>query len=165
MFPSVCVPNIPVKSQYILPVLIYSHDNRFHMNTVAAPQNHEIRLRVGILNRAHPEKSTLTLSPAAVPVHNRDDAGEEQVNDTIFARPGDTITWIIDDPDITSILVMDDNKKQNVFELDPAPLFGSSSWSGVVDRKINGRKEESYTICWSQDGITFCYDPKIVVNP
>jgi plastocyanin len=135
------------------------------MNTEATPQNHEIRLKVGILNRAHPEKSTLTLIPAEVPVSNRGDTAEEQLGDTIYARPGDTITWIIDDPDITSILVMDDNKKQNVFELDPAPLMGSTRWSGLVDRKIKGRKEESYTICWSQDGMTYCFDPKIVVNP
>lgn len=110
---------------------------------------HEIHIRIGLTDMHHPDKSTLTLS----------DNGETTV------KPGDTVTWIIDDPSITSILVKDDNKGANVFDPDPAPLSGSTRWSGTVNKNIRKKSTESYLICWSQTGITYCYDPQIKVNP
>jgi plastocyanin len=138
-----------------------------------APQNYDILITAGQINRSHPEQSTLTLKlRAPVPVGSgemaeviQEDPSELKPGDSIDVRPGDTVTWIIQDPDISSILIMDDNKNRNVFESNPAPVFGSRNWMGVIDRTINGRKEETYAICWSQHGITYCYDPKITVNP
>jgi plastocyanin len=138
-----------------------------------APQRHDILISAGEINRAHPEQSTLTLklrTAALVPqVDNAELAQQEhselKPGDEIEVKPGDIVTWFIEDPDISSILVMDDNKNKNVFESNPSPVFGSRSWSGVIDKAIRGNKVETYTICWSQHGITYCYDPKITVNP
>ena len=111
--------------------------------------SHQIHIKAGSIDMIHPDKSTLTLS----------DSGDTEV------KPGDTVTWIIDEPSITSILVKDDNKNANVFDPDPAPLTGSTSWSGTVNKHIKKKSKETYMICWSQAGITYCFDPQIKVNP
>jgi plastocyanin len=139
-----------------------------------APQQYDILIFAGIINYDHPEQSTLTLKlrdPYPVVEGECADVAETQQQhadfkpgDDINVKPGDRITWIIQDPDISSILVMDDNKNKNVFESNPSPVKGSTNWSGIIDRTINGRKEETYSICWSQQGMTYCYDPKITVN-
>lgn len=110
--------------------------------------NHDILIKVGTLNMEEPDKSTLDLS----------DGGTSTINS------GDTVTWIIDDKQISSIVIMDDNKNANVFSPDPRPIKGSTSWMGRAKR-VSKKEEETYTICWSQGGMVFCFDPKIVVNP
>ena len=83
--------------------------------------------------------------------------------DTVV-KPGDTVIWINMVASISSFLIRDDNKNSDVFEPDPAPVEGSNIWRGRV-RKGNKKKEEHYTIFWSQGGMTFRYDPVIKVNP
>lgn len=137
------------------------------------PQNFDILIYAGVINIAHPEQSTLTLKlrgpyPATDESTTTDPAqheqGELKPGDDIGVKPGDKVTWIIMESAISSILVMDDNKNKNVFESGPAPVSGTTNWSGIIDKKIVGRKEETYAICWSQGGLTYCYDPKITVN-
>jgi hypothetical protein len=110
--------------------------------------NHDIFIRLGKTNLDEPDKSTLDLS----------DGG------TSVIKSGDTVTWIIDDKAISSILVMDDNRHNNVFAPDPKPVKGSTSWMAKA-KEVKKEEVETYTICWVQDGQVFCYDPKIVVNP
>jgi plastocyanin len=114
--------------------------------------HHHIRITNSMPNKAHPDKSALELS----------DSGITRVN------PGDHVTWIIDAKEITSILVKDDNIHVNLFEPDPhpvAPEKKDSEWTGTVQQKLQKGAEESYTICWTQAGETYCFDPKIQVNP
>jgi plastocyanin len=141
--------------------------------TPTLPQNHEVFIDVAEPNEAHPEQSTLVLNSTSffeeetsetIDV-NQGNTKAVNSGDSIGVKPGDTVTWIVKASGITSILVMDDNRRANVFESNPSPVFGGINWSGVVDRSIVGRKVETYSICWSQNGKVYCYDPKIVVNP
>jgi hypothetical protein len=121
------------------------HDNQH--------KNHVIFIIGSVPNFEHPDKSKLILS----------DAGDTTVD------PGDTVVWINMVSGISSFLIRDDNKISNVFEPDPSPVQGSTNWKGTVKLGILNAKQkqqsERYTICWSQDGMTFCYDPVIKLNP
>jgi plastocyanin len=110
--------------------------------------NHDIFIRLGKTNLDEPDKSTLELS----------DGGTSNI------KSGDTVTWIIDDKEITSILVMDDNRHNNVFAPDPRPEKGSRNWTARA-KEVKKLEVETYTICWAQNGQVFCYDPQIIVNP
>jgi hypothetical protein len=114
--------------------------------------HHRIRITASAPNRIQPDKSMLEMS----------DGGMTHV------KQGDTVTWIIDVRAMTSILIKDDNIHVNLFEPDPkpeAPAKRDSEWSGKISDNLLGGVEENYTICWSQDGETYCFDPKIQVNP
>jgi hypothetical protein len=111
--------------------------------------NHEICILDAHPNPGHPDKSSLRLSDNGLSVINS----------------GDTVTWIIPEGSmISSIVVFDDNRNSNVFAPDPKPVPGSTSWMGTA-KAVTSTKQETYTICWSQNGMTYCFDPKIVVNP
>ncbi|MDZ4708285.1 MAG: hypothetical protein SH818_07765 [Saprospiraceae bacterium] len=111
--------------------------------------HHKIKITGSIPNRKHPNLSTLSLS----------DMGRTHV------KAGDTVTWIIDVKEITSILIKDDNSS-DLFHPDPAPVSPAkkdSAWSGKIKEGVKSGSE-FYTICWSQGGETYCYDPVIQVN-
>lgn len=112
-------------------------------------KNHQIKILKAHPNRLQPDKSRLELSD----------------NGNTEAHSGDEVTWVVEDSDITSIIIMDDNKLSNVFSPDPKPVGGSSrNWTGKTKSVVH-TQVESYTICWAQDGQVYCYDPQIVVNP
>lgn len=110
--------------------------------------DYKIFIKLAKPNFDSPDKSTLDLSD----------------NGTTSIHSGDTVTWIIDDKDITSIVVMDDNRHRNVFSPDPRPEKDGKSWKAQA-KKVDKLEVETYTICWAQDGKVFCYDPQIIVNP
>jgi plastocyanin len=111
--------------------------------------HHEIVIHAAHPNVHQPDKSRLDLSD----------------NGNTVAKAGDTVSWIVNDPSITSIIVMDDNKLSNVFSPDPKPVGGGTkNWTGRTKPVIH-TQVESYTICWAQNGQVYCYDPQIVVNP
>jgi hypothetical protein len=118
------------------------------MEQIKTPRNHNIRIKVGEINFLHPDQSKLILS----------DSGDTRVD------VEDTVTWIVDDESISSILVMDDNRKADIFDDDLKPVPGTKNWKGTVSKNARN-KEETYFICWSQDGMTYCFDPQIKVNP
>lgn len=133
-----------------------------------------ILISQGQINDEHPELSSLTLSILGpFPAIDGVSADIQEVGsirlkpgNKIAVKPGDKITWIIVDTSIiSSILILHKDKGKNVFESGPAPVPGSTTWSGIIDKKIRGKKEEYYSICWSQGGMTYCFDPKITVNP
>jgi hypothetical protein len=107
-------------------------------------------------NLEHPEKSHLFLS----------DEGDTVV------KPGDHVIWINMVASISSFIIVDDNRKKGkkvddpnsgVFAPDPKLVPGSNIWEGHVRKDIK-KGEEHYAICWSQDGMTYRYDPVIKVN-
>jgi hypothetical protein len=103
-------------------------------------------------NATHPDNRDLILS----------DGGDSKVNH------GDTVFWVNMVPSITSFRITDDNLHSDVFSPDPLQIPGSLNWSGTVrkkEKKDKGKHEETYTICFTQDGQTFSYDPIIKVNP
>lgn len=114
--------------------------------------HHQIKITNSMPNKAHPDKSKLEMS----------DSGLTKVN------AGDHVTWIIDAKQISSILIKDDNVHVDLFEPDPhpvAPEKKDSEWTGTIHKHLKPKQEESYTICWTEHGETYCYDPKIQVNP
>jgi hypothetical protein len=111
--------------------------------------NHDIIIELGKPNFEEPHRSTLELS----------DKG------TTSIRSGDTVTWVIKDKEISSILVMDDNRHSNVFLTDPRPGKDGATWVAEAKGNIKKVEVETYTICWAQGGKVFCYDPVIVLNP
>lgn len=84
------------------------------------------------------------------------------------ARPGDTVTWMIDPQSgVESITAIAEKPNSpNVFDPDPAPVGDSSNWQGTV-RQVDTRTEEEYTISYTKTngGGTFEFDPIIQVNP
>lgn len=111
-------------------------------------------------NSTHPDNRDLILS----------DDGDSIVNH------GDTVFWVNMVSSITSFRITDDNLHSDVFHPDPLQIEGSMNWKGKVKERKEfhklhppkskkGKHEESYTICFTQDGQTFSYDPVIRVNP
>jgi hypothetical protein len=84
------------------------------------------------------------------------------------ARPGDTVTWIIDPQSgVASITdIAEKPGSPDVFNPDPAPLGGSPNWQGTI-RPTDTPTEEEYNISYTKasGGGVFVYDPIIQVNP
>ncbi|NND31247.1 MAG: hypothetical protein HKN76_01560 [Saprospiraceae bacterium] len=101
-------------------------------------------------------------------------------NGVTFVDPGDVVTWIIDKDceKITSIFIHDD-ARFDLFDPDPAPVSGSTRWTGVINpktaEKIQAKNSgkppepivegENYTIYWSEEGRIYSFDPIIQINP
>jgi hypothetical protein len=138
----------------------------------AAPQRYEIWILAANRDETHPERSTMNLElKGPFPVSGEPPAdiaqgehAEFKPGDDITVNSGDTITWKIMANGVDSILILHKDKPKNVFSSGPAPMLPGKDWSGVVKR-VSRREDEEYAICWSQGGKTYCFDPKIAVNP
>ncbi|XBA03241.1 hypothetical protein A6C57_26080 [Fibrella sp. ES10-3-2-2] len=87
-------------------------------------------------------------------------------NGVTVASPGDTILWIIAPKSgVKAITAIQDNSSIDVFNPNPAPVGGSSNWSGQVTLGLQ-KCEEDYTIIFTResDDITYKFDPKIQVD-
>lgn len=86
--------------------------------------------------------------------------------DKTVVEKGDVVTWIIDKdcPQITSILIKDDNLHFDLFDPGPAPTTGTH-WMGIVNSNHGRKGDEHYTISWSEGEKTYSFDPIIQVNP
>lgn len=138
-----------------------------------APQYYRILIYPGDAKPDHPDLSTLRLElegPFPTPEEMSAYMGQHQQaefkpGDDITINSGDILTWKITDPTIiSSILILHKEKGKNVFASGPAPVLPGTDWSGTV-RRVSKKEDEEYAICWSQDGKTYCFDPKITVNP
>jgi hypothetical protein len=132
----------------------------------------DILIYAGSVDPDHPERSTLTLKllepyPVTDGVSaevGKVDPSALKPGDKIEVKPGDVVTWIIQDPNISSILILHKIRGKNVFASGPAPARPGQSWTGII-RGVSMKEDEEYAICWSQGGVTYCYDPIIYVNP
>jgi len=119
--------------------------------------NHTIVILRSDPDPVDPSNSRLTLS----------DSGETVVN------LGDVVTWVIDKDcqSISSIFIQDEKHGPGVFDPDPAPVMGTSHWTGVINpnlvtkSKKGDYQEETYTIYWAENGEIYAFDPIIRVNP
>jgi len=87
-------------------------------------------------------------------------------NGVTVASPGDTILWLIAPKSgVKAITAIHDNSSIDIFSPDPAPVGGSSNWSGQVTLGLQNC-EEDYTIMFTKesDDITYKFDPKIQVD-
>ena len=78
----------------------------------------------------------------------------------------DPVTWVIGTSLITSITAITDSSSNDVFNPDPAPVPGTSMWSGTISTVAVG--DESYTIGFTvagQGSKVFKHDPIIQVKP
>lgn len=109
---------------------------------------------------ANPANCSLTLS----------DNGITEVN------PGDYVEWVIGPgsgvAQIKNIKV--DQGSLDVFDPDPQPVSGSTSWKGRINPAITEVEQENYTIQWVTAGAGWLnkgagqlcsFDPIIKVNP
>ncbi len=96
------------------------------------------------------------------------------------ANPGDYIEWdILPNSGVKQILnIIVDAGSQNVFDPDPGPVAGTTSWKGRINPALepsdSNKIEENYTIEWSTaasgwlnegEGRACEFDPLIRVNP
>ena len=109
---------------------------------------------------ANPEKCELTMS----------DSGFTEVN------PGDYVEWVIGaGSGVTSITnIKVDQGSLDVFDPDPAPVAGTTSWKGRINPAITEVEQENYTIEWvtagsgwlnKGGGLPCATDPIIKVQP
>lgn len=114
---------------------------------------------------------TITQSDAATGNLTLSPAGALEVS------PGDTVVWVIGpNSGVASItgIVEKPGPNHDVFDPDPAPVAGSTNWSGVINPNFSSATEEAYSINWSTaaagwlnqgGGQPKSFDPIIKVNP
>jgi hypothetical protein len=89
-------------------------------------------------------------------------------NGMTTARPGDTVSWVIDgNSGVASVTAITEINGIDVFSPDPTPA-SSISWEGNINPvPPTSQKTETYTINYLKIGDATIYtsDPKIQVNP
>ncbi len=88
-------------------------------------------------------------------------------NGNTTTSKGSNVIWQIANgsgvQSITSIYA--DSGSVDVFNPDPAPVGGSTNWSGRVNPTLVTPTFEDYTIVWKdENGLTHTHDPRISVN-
>lgn len=112
---------------------------------------HVIKIRTTHRDKAHPERSRISLS----------DKGSTKV------KGSDTVVWINENEKIDSFIILfNDWKRIRLFHAAPEPLvsFHGKKWKVRINADALPGTTYEYTICWVQDGQVYAYDPKIQVN-
>jgi len=88
-------------------------------------------------------------------------------HETLKAKPGDTVKWIIDkDSGVAAITSILDISFDDVFCPDPKRDNKSKSWVGLINPYLSVPQDENYCIYYTKLGGTEVYadDPKIQVD-